>query len=162
MIFLINIKERLTRNMIPWTLAVLSGLILASCSLSRHQASKDAQAKDRVEELIARLDEKPNPSHADYPPAVVELSRLGLPSLKYGVLDLLLSPDYLTRKRADAVLAEVTSVQLGISLAGSSNPERVEAWKDLWGKNGSYDPAGSEASRRASYKKWRRWLEDQN
>ena len=84
--------------------------------------------KRQIEQLVNRINEKPDVLHSDYTPAVHQLIKIGLPALKNGVLELLLSNDDRTRMRAQRVLEEIALAKL---------EEREQ--RKLWEANGSYD-----------------------
>src|SRR5262249_20328998 len=119
----------------------------------------DGQPKARVEDLVKHINENPDFLHGDYTPAVWELIKIGLPSLKYGVLELLLSNNPEERIRAERVLTGVSMEVIGLRLgSGPKDPSLETKWRDLWKANGSYDWSGSAESRGQSVIKWRQWV----
>ena len=155
-------------------LIVTSFLAAASCSTQVPVKSQgnlntthvneggENRVKVQVEDLLKRINENPDLLHRDSTPAVKELIRLGLPSLRYGLLELLLSNDPETRLRAERVLTGVTMAEMGFLLGvGWSKPEQEMKWRRLWKSNGAYDWESSPVSRRSSYAKWQQWVREQ-
>jgi hypothetical protein len=121
--------------------------------------------KEQVAQLIRHINEKPFLDHADWTFASFALVKIGRPALKYGVLDLLVSPEELTRLRAWRVVEGVTLAEMGFVQGqgwpkGQDSLMQDEKWRELWRQNGSYDPDAPKEARDSAYKKWVQWLHD--
>lgn len=115
--------------------------------------------EDRVKLLIDDINKNPNKLQTQLTPAGGMLIDIGTPSLKFGVLELLLSSDQDTRRRAEVVLRQVSWDVLGGR--AWNDPEDKARWESLWKSNGSYGWGASYESRKDSYEKWKSWLEQQ-
>lgn len=133
-------------------------IICVSCRIQ--PASKDdPKVVAEVHEQIKHFDEEPFILHWNYTPAVEKLIELGMPSLRHGVLELLLSPNRDTRQRAATVLVAVTMYRMGWRpISTWPNEESRRAYENLMKANGSYSVDDPESLRRASYKKWKKWV----
>lgn len=123
-----------------------------------------SQVKQEIAELIAHIDDSDDLTHSDYTVAVLKLADIGLPSLRNGVLELLLSENELTRTHAQVVLERVSGTVTGYRKGGQldDDPKLKEKWEALWKKNGSYDSNAKSDQRAASYIKWIKWVRSQH
>jgi hypothetical protein len=111
-----------------------------------------------VQQLYARLNDDPDPLHADYTPAVHELIRVGRPAIAQA-LDLIVSGDWYTRLRAERVLEGVTLVEHGFVFGqGWSRPGGEAEWRRFWARLGNLDFEAPLDKRAASVALWRAWL----
>jgi hypothetical protein len=138
---------------------LLCGLMSMSCTTSKNASSDTPEVRAKIRKLIAQINEDYDLLHTEHTPAVDELTNLGLPSLRHGVLELLLSDDQDTRYRAQAVLDDITASEYGFKAGrGWKSEEQRLAWHDLRAKMGSYDYKASSEARKASYDLWADWL----
>jgi hypothetical protein len=116
-------------------------------------------AEEEVAELIRHINDKPY-VHGDETPATEERIKIGLPALKYGTLDLLISDEPETRIRAWHVVERVTSAEMGYvpGKGWPNGPAEEESCRQLWRVNGSYEWDAPKEAREAAYQKWLEWL----
>jgi hypothetical protein len=140
-------------------------LLLAqtSCLCPHYEtADKEVEAHQQVAELLKHFYFDPDYSiHNEITPVTESLIKLGRPALKYGALELLLSPDCDTRLRAICVLYEIVERDLGTRDFDRSADFRKEAeakFHKIWLANGAYRSDDPEESRRVAYQKWAVWL----
>jgi hypothetical protein len=107
-----------------------------------------AEPKD-IATLVRSIDENYDPLHVDVTPSVLKLIDAGLDGAA-AVLDLLNSPQPLTRRRAKRVVEGAV-----LRHVGEGTGERTRA---VIAENG-YDPDAGEPQRREAIERWRRWLE---
>jgi hypothetical protein len=120
------------------------------------------EVRKEVHELLKHVNDDPYlPLHSEYTRAVIKLSEIGMPALRFGVLELLVSNDPVTRMRAENVLVAVTMTKLGWKQGGWPNQELEARWKELLVLNGDYNWRGTRGSRLASYRKWKMWVDQQ-
>ena len=113
---------------------------------------------DDIEMLIRRIDDDPDPLHADVTPAVRALGAQGLAAVA-PLLDLLASGGDDTRLRAQRALEAIVAARHGFR-AGQGFPSRAaeDAMRAEWQANGAYDYAADSHARTVSVAKWRKWL----
>jgi hypothetical protein len=143
------------------TIVFLTAAVLAfsSCGTVKDRKSGEVELKATIRDLIVRINDDIDVLHAEYTPAVHELIAIGLPSLRHGVLDLLLSEDIDTRYRAQTVLEGVTCNQYGSAMGrGWKNENQQTAWLELLEEMGSHNYKASLEERKTSYDRWARWL----
>ena len=132
-------------------------LLCGSCTSEKQSNTNSAH----IQSLIAHINDDYDNLHPEYTPAVEDLIRIGMPALKHGVLDLLLSDSEETRYHAEAVLSDVSSELYGFhSGRGWQDPSGQEEWKRLWGKMG-YSYKASPEVRKSAYLRWQKWLQEQ-
>lgn len=120
----------------------------------------EAAVQAKVADLRERINDHPDLLHRDFTPAVNQLIEIGLPSLRYGTLDLLLSDDHDTRMRAWRVVWWIARSEVGFVRGRSSNDPYVEKkWDDLLTSNGTCDEDTPMPQRRISYQKWLQWVQ---
>ncbi len=105
---------------------------------------------DEIVTLVENINRSPEPLHADFTSEVRALVRSGLPAAR-AVLPLLLSPDELTRLRAQRVLEGVSRHVAADSWGGD--------WALLWHENGDYQWRAEAEKRQAAVDRWRVWLD---
>jgi hypothetical protein len=140
-------------------------LLITSAGCSAHKGdyhTRDVVTKAKVEDLVKRIDVDPDMLHGDYTPAVRELTKIGMPSLQYGVLELLLSTNEMTRSRAENVLLDVTAIDSGWTPGTADEGPAYQRWLQLLKQNGSYRFDGPEDERRSSYSNWVRWVQERS
>jgi len=120
----------------------------------------NADKSEEIRRLIQTIDENPDRLHVDVTPSVLRLSELGLPAAS-AVIELLDSPDWMTRKRAQRVLEGIVMRRHGWRPGqGYPDPhagqERTQAVLEA---NGNYQADADPEVRRRSIELWRRWLE---
>lgn len=111
--------------------------------------------QDRIREALARLDDDPDPLHAELTPAVYELTEIGEPALA-PTLPHLLEEDPLTRRRANQVVRRVMQRSLNLPVT-SWNPDDRRRWlefyRTFWDHEaeGNVDVCDATAEARAAY-----------
>jgi hypothetical protein len=110
-----------------------------------------------VDELIATLDDDCDPVHAHYSPSINALIDLGHPAIPR-VLDLMLSPDELTRIRAQYILEQITGRDFGCRNGIWWSHEDYSRWEAFWKSLGNLQWYAPEDDRRRSIQMWRDWL----
>jgi len=121
--------------------------------------------KQPVPYLVEHINDRPYFDHQDWTFAVDALIEVGRPALSGGALELLLNEDGLTREHAENVLYNVVRCEAGWRL-GKGWPPEVDShemdreFKELWVKNGDYKWDAPFDTRKASYLKWRQWLDE--
>jgi len=105
---------------------------------------------DEIATLVENINASPEPLHADFTSEVRALVRSGLPAAR-AVLPLLMSPDELTRLRAQRVLEGVSRNVLADTWGGD--------WALLWHENGDYQWRAAAEKRQAAVEKWWAWLD---
>lgn len=133
--------------------------VLSSCESPVKE--NDATSAE-VARLVQSINENSDLLHADYSPSVHKLCAMGMPALRNGALELLVSPDPESRMRGQTVLGTVVMQQFGfVPGQGWSKESREREVELLWEKNGSYAWNASESDRDSSYKIWRAWVKAQ-
>ena len=129
--------------------------LVAGC----HQPQKSPTAiEQKVDALIAKIDENPDILHSDYTPAVSELVRIGEPALPM-VLPLMEHANEMTRLRASHVLEIVTMEMHGFSWGHGWNKEGGEAkWRAFWHSLGDLRYDASLAERQTAMRLWYEWI----
>ncbi|WP_158892909.1 hypothetical protein [Amycolatopsis anabasis] len=111
-----------------------------------------------VEELLAAIDDDPDPLHLDYTPAMWALAELGWP-VAPSLLDLMETAGDQTRLRAARALELIVDREHGfVAGRGFPGPEAEDAVRALWARNGDYRYDAEEAARVESVRRWRDWL----
>lgn len=105
---------------------------------------------DEVAFLVEHINRSPEPLHADFTNEVRALVRIGLPAAR-AVLPLLLSPDELTRLRAQRVLEGVSRDVVADTWGAD--------WALLWHENGNYHWRAEAELRQSAVGKWLAWLD---
>jgi hypothetical protein len=117
-------------------------------------------ADDAVHAWLSVINDAPDPLHQDVTPAVLALSRMGIPVLA-SILPLLESSDASTRQRAQKVLERVTFSDVSDAVKPRPLSDAAAAqWTALWERNGSYQWDAPEQQRRAAIARWRQWISD--
>jgi hypothetical protein len=105
---------------------------------------------DEIASLVEHINRSPEPLHADFTAEVRALVRVGLPAAR-AVLPLLMSPDELTRLRAQRVLEGVSRDVAADTWGGD--------WALLWHENGDYHWRAAVEKRQLAVAKWLTWLD---
>jgi hypothetical protein len=140
-------------------------LIPAVCSSSaetqpaRTQPSEGNEARERIAQLIATIDESPDPFHSESTPSVLQLIRIGWPALR-PTLQLVLSKSEFTREHALNVISTVSAEMQGW-LPGQGWPpgDAEKVFLEFWHKHGDLDSEASETNRRRAVELWNHWLD---
>jgi hypothetical protein len=122
---------------------------------------KPTKARQEIADLIRRFDEKPDPLHYDVTPSVLRLMELDLAGVD-AVLDLLDSPELITRRRAQRVLEGVVARRFNWnSSQGYPDEASREKALALLKQNGGYSADAALIQRRGAILKWKQWLRAQ-
>jgi hypothetical protein len=149
-------------------LFMFSTLTLLGCASIpswKRTESPPESIPERVAYWIARIDDRPDPAHPDWTPAVHELIDIGEPAL-LPTLELMLREDSQeTRFHADRVLSGILLVHNGFVFGqgwqNTEDPHRMEeAFRQQWKELGSMDWQASREERLASVELWRKWVAD--
>jgi len=139
------------------------GLLLAAVVAAAPADSRAGDERDlpgQIPSLVARINENYDPLHFDVTPAGMDLILLGLPALRHGALELIVSDDADTRLRGERVLYGIVSQQFGfVRGLGWRDRRGQERCDELWEKNGGYDRNMPEPERRQCYAMWKDWVE---
>src|SRR5712691_4592173 len=122
---------------------------------------KPTETSKEIAGLIRRFDDQPDPLHFDVTPSVLRLMELDLAGA-LAVLDLLNSPELITRRRAQRVLEGVVARRFGWnSSQGYPDEASREKALALLKQNGDYKADAALGRRRGSILKWKQWLRAQ-
>jgi len=117
-----------------------------------------AHAQDKIDYLVETINDNHDPLHSNNTPSIHALSNNGIVGIK-AVLPLLESDDVSLRNAAMHVIQRATAKMFGHSYTqGWLNDEGERLWRELWVRNGTYDPEADEVARIESANKWRAWL----
>jgi hypothetical protein len=117
------------------------------------------ELSQRVQSLVARINENCDLLHSEVTPAGWDLAELGLSALRYGALELIISDDVDTRRRGEFVLAGIVERRFGfVPGLGWRQRDGQERCNELWDKHGGYDPDMPEPKRRKCYVQWKAWV----
>jgi hypothetical protein len=122
------------------------------------RSNDDRELSQRVQSLVAHINENHDPLHSEVTSAGVDLIELGLPALRHGALELIVSDDEHTRHRGEFVLAGIVQEAFGVSGQGYLNSRRWERFQQFWMSLGNYDPDMAEPERRKCYEQWKEWV----
>jgi hypothetical protein len=137
------------------------GLLLVATVTAGPADSREANAGDlarRVQSLVARINENHDLLHSEVTSAGLDLQELGLPALRHGALELIVSDDRDTRRRGSYVLGSIVQDYFGVSGRGWLDTRRREEFLRLWQALGDYDHDLPEPERRECYRQWKAWL----
>jgi hypothetical protein len=113
--------------------------------------------RERVDRLVATIDDNSDVLHAEDTPSVRALINVGLDAVPR-MLDLMESQNALTRLRAHAVLEGISAKMYGfVPGQGWSDPNGEERWHRFWADLGNLDDRASAADRARSIALWRVW-----
>ena len=143
-------------------LASTLGMLLATAIAAAPADSRNGNERDlprRIQSLVTRINERPDPSHSEASSAGLGLVELGVPALRHGALDLITSDDDATRRHGEFVLSAIVHAQCGfVPGRGWSDDQGPARFRELWETNGGYRPDMPEAERRKCYEQWTAWL----
>ena len=112
-----------------------------------------------IDQLLATINDSPDPLHFDLTPSVHALSKMGLRVLP-SLLPLLSSADLRTRQRAQRVLERVTFDKISETIKPRPLSDAARtAWTKLWEENGSYKWDAPEDQRETAVARWREWID---
>jgi hypothetical protein len=136
-------------------------VLLQSCVSASKSATSGQQ--EEIHRLISTICETGWPDNfsgkADRTPSSERLIEIGLPSLQYGVLDLLLSDDPGTILLACRVLNDVVHIEHGWIPGRGWQDERMEQESyRLWKANGSLLWNSPKEVRIYAHGKWKAWV----
>jgi hypothetical protein len=118
-----------------------------------------SRSSTEIRQLIRDIKKNPDMLHGEETPAFDELVRIGLPCLKYGVLEMLLSEEVDTRYGADCLVWSITSAKYGfVPGRGWKTDDGEKAFREFWASMGAYSYDATIESRKQSYKKWAEWI----
>lgn len=140
--------------------ALLVCLVVLTPLAAHAQSAVATPMPPSLGELVAHLDDDPDPLHADYTPAVWALADRGFEAA-VAVLPLLDAPEAMTRLHASRVLEGVLARHFGWR-AGQGYPTGSDGearFRRLWSDNGSYAYDAPAAERQRAIARWRTWLE---
>ena len=130
-----------------------------SCAFRTSFTPTSPQPSDeRIEELVRTINDEPDSLHFHNTPSVHELIDLGKPVIPR-MLDLMLSEDEDTRRRAMQVLSAVTMPMFGY-VQGKNWPEHEDQdrWLAFWKSLGDLDADQPRKKRELAVRLWREWL----
>ncbi len=113
-----------------------------------------------VEHLATTINDDPDKAHGNWTPAVYDLIKIGKPAIPT-LLDLMVSGDEMTRRRADFALQGITLQMYGFEFGQGWRSNREDEWRAFWASLGSLDWHDSEQKRKDAVQLWRRWLKEQ-
>jgi len=120
---------------------------------------RESHTATKIRQLIRDIKLNPDPLHGESTPAFNELEKIGLPCLKYGVLEMLVSEDRSTRWQASSLVWVVTSAEYGfVPGRGWKSEQGEKAFREFWVTMGAYSDDASAESRTRSYQKWAEWI----
>lgn len=119
------------------------------------------QKQSDIKALVRSINDDPDRLHLDYTPSVFRLIQEGLLGAT-AVLNLLDSPEFLTRKRAQRVLEGVIKKENGwLPGRGYKDPDGEARTAAVLNANGSYQADAPVKKRKQAIDKWRFWLRSQ-
>jgi hypothetical protein len=138
---------------------IVSFVLSIQCSCSTNPGRNDNTTERRIVDNLAKINDNPYVFDDAYSPAASELIKIGVPVIENGLLELLVSEDYMTRLRASRVLMEIIEIETGrVRGVGWKDKAQEQAFLDLWRDNGSYRADLPPESLRIAYEKWVRWV----
>jgi hypothetical protein len=136
---------------------LLVATVAAAPADSRRESERDLPR--RVQSLVARINENCDLLHTEVTPAGWDLAEMGLPALRYGALELIISDDVDARRRGEFVLAGIVERRFGfVPGLGWRQRDGQDRCNELWDKHGGYDPDMPEFERRKCYEQWKAWV----
>jgi hypothetical protein len=130
-----------------WAVPILA-TVFTGCSSpvsddAKSTAGADpADVQQRIRDVLARLDDVPNPDHADYTPAVDELIDIGEQAVEPTLPYLLADSEVSRTHAARAIKGAMKRMHGFVPGHGWRNPDAERAWEQLWSTLWDHEKAG--------------------